>query len=299
MKAMKGGKVIGLGGRANLRALGRTAATPSAVKLTRAFVGKRINCATTTSVSARAASRMALSVVALADPNAITVSDTKQKFLAGYAQPIPALYSTIIQELLVQHHLIRFAPKHQYDKIYALGFNSVYDGIMDSFPGDKEVILESYLAALDEDYEQLRNDAKSVSEWASGLSSVDEMVADASGSAAQQEFVEYASEFSERTRVYNKFVGIGLFRMLELASAADPASLEKLASSLSLPLTRVTSDLTTYKGMLSKMTKAKELMEEIIAEQKKKQKEREAEKAAKAASPSNGELPSGGAPAAT
>merc|ERR1719201_460297 len=45
MKAMKGGKVIGLGGSANLRALGRTAATPSAVKLTRAFVGKRINCA--------------------------------------------------------------------------------------------------------------------------------------------------------------------------------------------------------------------------------------------------------------
>jgi len=56
--------------------------------------------------------------------------------------------------------------------------------------------------------------------------------------------------------------------------------------------------------MLSKMTAAKELMAEIIAEQRKKSAQREAEKLkqqeeANSGSASNGELPNGGTPAAT
>lgn len=88
-----------------------------------------------------------------------------------------------------------------------------------------------------------------------------------------------------------------MFRVLELAKCTDPASLESFATSLNVPLTRVTSDLATYKGMLTKMTKAKELMQEIIEEQRKKSEQRAAEKAQ--ASASNGELPNGGAAAST
>lgn len=280
-------------------------ATPRAARVVGAgqrqtFWGKQVQCASVGGLRARASSRMALSVAASVDLNAVTVSDTKKKFLDAYAKPIPALYSTIIQELLVQAHLIKFGAKFEYDKVFALGFLSVYDGIMDSFPGDnQDEILSAFTGALGEDKDKMRKDVEEVTAWASGLSGVSEIAADANGSPLQQEFVEYASGFSERTKVYNKFFGVGMFRLLELASCTDPASLEKLSTSLSVPLNRVTSDLATYKGMLSKMTKAKELMQEIVEEQRKKAAQREAEKAEKAESTSsNGELPNGGAPSA-
>uniref|UniRef100_A0A7S2T3V4 Uncharacterized protein n=2 Tax=Chloropicon primus TaxID=1764295 RepID=A0A7S2T3V4_9CHLO len=256
---------------------------------------------TTALVSGRVsrASRMALSFAVAAaarDLNAVTVADTKSKFLDAYAKPIPALYNTIVQELLVQSHLIKFGAKFEYDKLYALGFLSVYDGVMESFPdGNQDEILGAFLGALEEDKQQMRADAAEVTEWASSLGGVEEVLADASGSAIQQEFVKYASAFSEGSKVYNKFFGVGMFRLLELAKATDPASLEKLSTSLSVPLARVTADLATYKGMLTKMTKAKELMQEIIEEQRKKSAQREAEKAQTNAS--SGELPNGGTPA--
>ena len=235
-------------------------------------------------------SRPSVSVAATGDD--VTVSDTKQKFLEKFAFPLPALYSNVVNELIVVHHLIKYSPKHQYDKIYALGFVSIYDGIMDSYTGDKEIVFNSYMEALEEDPVAYRADAEKLTAWASTLSNVDDLTANEAGSEFQKEFSTYATGFEGRTRLYNKFFAIGMFRLLELASSTDPASLEKLAASLSVPLSKVTSDLATYKGMLSKMTAAKELMEEIIAEQRKKTAQREAERLQ--ASASNGELPNGG-----
>jgi len=244
------------------------------------------------SVEKRTTSFPTLSATA---PN--TVADTKKSFYEVYPRPLPALYSNIVLELMVQHHLIKFQSKHQYDKIFALGFVSVYDGIMASFPGDKEELLGAYLGALEEDKAAYREDSESLTNWASSLSSdVGEIAANASGSAQQQEFAQYASGFGDKTKQYNKFFAIGMFRLLELAGCTDPESLEKLTSSFNVPLDRVTSDLATYKGLLSKMTKAKELMDEIIAEQRKKSAQREQEKMEKSETP-NVE-PNGGSPPA-
>lgn len=210
--------------------------------------------------------------------NQVTVSDTKKLFLELYPTPIAALYNTILQELLVQHHLICFGSKFAYDKIYALGFVSVYDGILKDFPGDSDALFSAYLKSLQEEPEKYREDAASLTEFASSVGGVDDLLPNASGSGFQQEFAQYASGFSEKNKVYNKFFAIGMFRMLELASATEPASLEKLVSSMGIPLAKVTSDLGTYKGLLSKLTKSRELMVEMLEEQRKRQAQREEEK---------------------
>merc|ERR1711871_1846349 len=120
-------------------------------------------------------------------------------------------------------------------------------------------ILEAFCGALGTDLAQLRRDAEEVEQWASSCDGASSVSADASGSPLQQELSQYASSFESRKKVYNKFFGVGMFRVLELAKCTDPASLESFATSLNVPLTRVTSDLATYKGMLTKMTKAKSL----------------------------------------
>ena len=114
------------------------------------------------------------------------------------------------------------------------------------------------------------------------------------------------------TLVYSKFVGIGLFRLLELTGATEPAALARLADASGAPLAKVNADLTLYKGLLSKLAAAKEcvpllrfcsslcthaggaiafasrLMAEYLAREAKKTAQRMAEKEAKASGSSEG-----------
>jgi hypothetical protein len=46
-----------------------------------------------------------------------TVSETKAKFLQNYARPIPSIYSTVVNELLVQMHFITYGIKYQYNEV--------------------------------------------------------------------------------------------------------------------------------------------------------------------------------------
>ena len=46
-----------------------------------------------------------------------TVSDTKSKFLDLYGEHIPAMYNTVIQELLVQQHFMRHNIRYSYDAV--------------------------------------------------------------------------------------------------------------------------------------------------------------------------------------
>ena len=50
-----------------------------------------------------------------------TVSDTKAAFYAAYPKPLPALYTPVVQELLVQHHLVKFNVAYQYDQVRERG----------------------------------------------------------------------------------------------------------------------------------------------------------------------------------
>ena len=46
-----------------------------------------------------------------------TVAVTKRKFLEGYSKPVSGIYDAVLQELLVQQHLIRYNKKYQYDPV--------------------------------------------------------------------------------------------------------------------------------------------------------------------------------------
>ena len=44
------------------------------------------------------------------------MADTKRKFYEGFSRPIPGIYSNVIQELLVQHHIMRYNKSYSYDE---------------------------------------------------------------------------------------------------------------------------------------------------------------------------------------
>lgn len=51
--------------------------------------------------------------------NPPTVADTKRKFYDGFRKPIPGVYNTVIQELLVQQHIMRYNKNYIYDEVIA------------------------------------------------------------------------------------------------------------------------------------------------------------------------------------
>lgn len=59
-----------------------------------------------------------------------------------------------------------------------------------------------------------------------------------------------------------------------IAGAKDPKALETLVNSMNVKTESVNRDLTAYKGILSKLNAAKELMAELMAREKRKQEER-------------------------
>lgn len=208
------------------------------------------------------------------------VSVTKRNFLEAYPKPVPGIYDAVLQELLVQQHLIRYNTKYQYNPVAALGFVSVFDQVLEGLPAEEQkAIFKAYIGALDQDPDQYRRDAENWENWAKGLGGVDGLKPDENGSEEQKALAQISSRFSEKKEVYSKFLAIGLFRLLELSGAKDPKALEGLVTSLNVRVVAVNRDLLTYKGVLSKLSAAKELMKEILAREKKKTAEREAQKA--------------------
>lgn len=45
------------------------------------------------------------------------MADTKKKFSEAYNRPIPAIYNTVVQELLVQQHFIRYSINYKYNAV--------------------------------------------------------------------------------------------------------------------------------------------------------------------------------------
>ena len=81
-----------------------------------------------------------------------------------------------------------------------------------------------------------------------------------------------------------------MFRLLELSNASEPSTLEKLCEGLNVDKAMVDKDLDVYRGLLSKLTSAKELMAEFLAREAKKKAEREASAAAPADATSSSEV---------
>lgn len=64
----------------------------------------------------------------------------------------------MLQELIVQQHLMRYKRSYRYDAVFALGFVTVYEQLMEGYPSDedRDAIFQAYIQALKEDPEQYR-----------------------------------------------------------------------------------------------------------------------------------------------
>lgn len=206
------------------------------------------------------------------------------------------MYATVVQELLVQQHFMRYSSRYAYSPIFALGVVSVMEQVLDAFSddADRKGVFDAYVASLGEDPAAYRRDAQALEALAKEAGSPDALSPDASGNELQRALADVAARTASGDFQYNKFLAIGLFRLLELTGAKEPAALDRLVKAVGVKPDSVSKDLLLYKGVLSKLSVAKELMRDFVERERRKQAERDAEKAAKKAKESGGGGGSGG-----
>ncbi len=195
-----------------------------------------------------------------------TVSDSKRDFYHHYTRPINSVYRRVVEELLVEMHLLSVNVDFRYDPVYALGVVSSYQSFMQGYrpEEDKNAMFEALCKAVGGDPEQYRQDAQNL------LIKAKEIPVDSLGEVEPFPDLQQASKFK-----YSRLFGIGLYTLsLESAPLLDQdqrqKSLAQLASTLNLPQEKLQKDLDLYRSNLQKIEQLIGVIEETLAADRKK-----------------------------
>ncbi len=93
-----------------------------------------------------------------------TVSDSKRDFYTRHTRPINSVYRRVVEELLVEMHLLSVNVDFHYDPIYALGVVTSFEKFMEGYrPGeDKPNIFNALCQAVNGNPEVYRRDAENM-----------------------------------------------------------------------------------------------------------------------------------------
>ncbi len=218
--------------------------------------------------------------------NVRTVSDTKRAFYSLHTRPINSIYRRVVEELMVEMHLLAVNTDYRYDPIYALGVVTSFDRFMQGYrpEGDKPSVFDGLCKALQDDPNLYRQDAERMRAFASQKSAKD-LVAWFEQAAA----TPYGDDLQERIKAiannpkfkYSRLFAIGLFSLFELADSEAMKNetqreelLKQVCTALRLPEDKVQKDLELYRSNLEKMTQAQAVMNDILQADKKKREQR-------------------------
>lgn len=224
-----------------------------------------------------------------------TLSETKRSFYTLHQRPVDSLYRRVVEELMVEMHLLSVNVEFRYNPFYALGVVATYDRFMAGYQPETEraSIFRAICGALEQDPDRYRQDADAVLAAVDGLSAeaAVEWLAGGSQPEGAPDFLHQSLEAvaaSERFK-YSRLFAIGLYAALEGASptlvAAEESrqeALEKICTGLKLPAEKMVKDLALYRENLEKLTQARQVLEDAIAASRKQRERREAEKKAAA-----------------
>ncbi len=218
--------------------------------------------------------------------NVRTVSDTKRDFYNHHTRPVNSIYRRVVEELMVEMHLLSVNVDFHYDPIYALGVVTSFERFMQGYrpERDKESIFDALCQAVGKEPQQYKQDAerlktlaerlsgKELVSWFSSPTPVDS-VGDLHNTIAQ---ISDNPKFK-----YSRLFAIGIYTLLEQADLElvkdekrRTEALKGISNALSLPEDKLQRDLELYRSNLEKMAQARIVMEDAIKAERKKRDQR-------------------------
>ena len=225
--------------------------------------------------------------------NVRTVSDTKRAFYSIHARPVNSIYRRVVEELLVEVHLLNVNEDFRYDPIFALGVTTTFDRFMDGYQPqqDQGSIFMALCQAQEMDPQKLRRDSQHLQELAQSKSAPElvEWITQAAESGGDEIQWQLRTIAQNTKFKYSRLFAIGLYTLLELADAdwvkedtQLTETLQQLGTSLNLTENKLQKDLELYRSNLDKIVQARQTMEDILQAGRHRQQQREAERQAKA-----------------
>lgn len=211
---------------------------------------------------------------------ALTVADSKRAFHRAFPHVIAPLYRRMVDELLVELHLLSRQQGFQADPLFACGLIQVFDGFARGYRPEQHrgALLDALCSATGFDAAVLRrqrdqavaamgsHDVEAVKQWV-----------EQKGAGAPEPLATALASIQRPDFHYSRLMGVGLLSLLEEAQGADgmdPATLRSyahdLGEAMGLLRERLDKDLSLYASNLEKLAQAVELMEETLAAERRK-----------------------------
>jgi photosystem II biogenesis protein Psp29 len=217
--------------------------------------------------------------------SALTVSDSKRAFHAAFPHVISPLYRRMVDELLVELHLLSRQKGFRPDPLFAVGVVQVFDGFARGYRPEqhREALLGALCSASGFDATALRaqKEEAMAAMGAVGVEQVKQWV-ESQGEGAPDPLASALAEIRRPDYHYSRLMAVGLLSLLEQARGADamdPQELRRyaheLGEAMGLMKDRLDKDLTLYATNLEKMAQAVELMEETVAADRRRRERRE------------------------
>lgn len=240
--------------------------------------------------------------------NVRTVSDTKKTFYSLHTRPINTIYRRVVEELMVEMHLLSVNADFSYNSIYALGVVTTFDRFMQGYQPEQDLtsIFNALCQSIEQDPQLYRQDAARLKALARSLP-VQDLIAWMSQTTpldqdadlqAQLQAIAQSSAPNANPDIphfkYSRLFAIGLFSLLEIADSElvkddkqRNEAITAITEGLNLSTDKLSKDLELYRSNLDKMAQALIVMEDMLLADRKKREQRQQESKTAATPPGN------------
>ncbi len=216
-----------------------------------------------------------------------TVSDTKKDFYLAFPKPVNQVYRRVVDELLVEVHLLKVNQTFVYDSIFALGLVTTFDRFTLGYKPetDRFAVFHALCSSLQFDSDRIRQDATTLSDLAlrspndikTLLTNLDSGIS-LEPLSGQLQTMAHKENFK-----YSRLLGVGLYALLEISNPdeiADNTKREEVIKSVGEMLKfggdRLVKDVDLYRSNLDKIEQARQMMADMAEAERKKRAQKEA-----------------------
>jgi len=210
-----------------------------------------------------------------------TVSDTKKDFYLAFPKPVNQVYRRVVDELLVEIHLLKVNQTFVYESVFALGFVTTFDRFTLGYKPetDRFAVFHALCSALQFDSDRIRQDAATLSDLATRapedvktlLTTLDSGL-NLEPMSGQLQVITTKENFK-----YSRLLGVGLYALLEISdpeAIADHAKRDKIiklvGENLKFGSDRLPKDIDLYRSNLDKIEQARQMIADMVEAERKK-----------------------------
>lgn len=216
-----------------------------------------------------------------------TVSDTKKDFYLAFPKPVNQVYRRVVDELLVEVHLLKVNQTFVYDSIFALGFVTTFDRFTVGYKPetDRFAVFHALCSALQFDSDRVRQDATTLLDLATrSPNEVKDLLTKLESGGYLEPLAGQLHTIANKENFkYSRLLGVGVYALLEISdpdAIADNTKREEIlklvGETLKFGSDRLLKDIDLYRSNLDKIEQARQMIADMVEAERKKRAQKEA-----------------------